>query len=71
MAEALRLKVKCHACNSMIEGTAKYGNGHYVAQGVDFEFIAIGKVETSKGRTVKAEVVCTCPNCGVKCKFNV
>ncbi|MDX1961158.1 MAG: hypothetical protein SFU98_21495 [Leptospiraceae bacterium] len=71
MAEALRLKVKCHACNFLIEGTARYGKGHYVAQGVDFEFIAIGKVETSKGKTVKAEVTCICPSCGVKCKFNV
>jgi predicted molibdopterin-dependent oxidoreductase YjgC len=55
----------------MIEGTAKYGKGHYVPEGVDFEFVAIGKVETSKGRTVKAEVSCICPSCGVKCKFSV
>lgn len=72
MAEALRLRVKCHACSNLIEGTAKYGSGHYVAQGVDFEFIAVGKVETSDGkRKVKAEVTCVCPSCGVKCKFAV
>jgi hypothetical protein len=53
----------------MIEGTAKYGSGHYVPTGVDFEFVAVGKVETSKGKTVKAEVTCICPSCGVKCKF--
>ncbi len=71
MAEALRLKVKCHACGFQIEGTARYGKGHYVPQGVDFEFIAIGKVETSKGRSVKAEVFCVCPSCGVKCKYSL
>lgn len=69
MAEALRIKVKCHACSNMIEGTAKYGSGHYVPTGVDFDFVAVGKVETSKGKTVKAEVTCVCPSCGVKCKF--
>ncbi|MCB1142719.1 MAG: hypothetical protein H7A24_04230 [Leptospiraceae bacterium] len=71
MAESLRIRVKCHACNNIIEGTAKYGAGHYVAQGVDFEFIATGKTETSKGRNVKAEVICVCPSCGVKCKFSL
>ncbi len=71
MAETLRLKVKCHACSNLIEGTAKYGSGHYVPEGVDFEFVAIGKVETSKGRNVKAEVICICPKCGVKCKYNL
>ncbi|EOQ86958.1 hypothetical protein LEP1GSC202_0132 [Leptospira yanagawae serovar Saopaulo str. Sao Paulo = ATCC 700523] len=55
----------------MIEGTAKYGSGHFVPEGVLFEFVAVGKVEDSKGRRVKAEVTCTCPNCGVKCKYNV
>ena len=69
MAEALRIKVKCHACSNLIEGTAKYGSGHYVPTGVDFEFVAVAKVETSKGKTVKAEVTCVCPSCGVKCKF--
>lgn len=71
MAEALKLKVRCHACTNLIEGTAKYGKGHYTPVGVDFEFVAIGKVETSQGKTVKAEVYCVCPHCGVKCKFNI
>lgn len=72
MAEALRLRVRCYACGNIIEGTAKYGSGHYVPQGVDFEFIAVGKVESADGkRKVKAEVVCVCPSCGVKCKFTV
>jgi len=71
MAESIRLKVRCHACGNAIEGTAKYGSGHYVPTGVDFEFIAVGKTEGSKGRRVKAEVICVCPNCGVKCKYNV
>lgn len=71
MAETLKVRVRCHACTYMIEGSAKYGKGHYVPEGVDFEFVAIGKVETSKGRTVKAEVSCICPSCGVKCKFSV
>lgn len=71
MAEALKIKVKCHACSGLIEGSAKYGSGHYVPEGVEFDFIAIGKVETSKGRTVKAEVICICPHCGTKCKFSV
>ncbi|MCB1158869.1 MAG: hypothetical protein H7A25_20325 [Leptospiraceae bacterium] len=71
MAEVLKVKVRCHACSNQIEGTARYGKGHYVPSGVDFEFVAIGKVETSKGRTVKAEIYCTCPHCGVRCKFNV
>jgi len=71
MAETIRLRVKCHACSNVIEGTAKYGSGHFVPEGVIFEFVAVGKVEGAKGRRVKAEVTCTCPNCGVKCKYNV
>lgn len=71
MAETIRLKVKCHACGNTIEGSAKYGIGHYVPAGVDFDFVAIGKVETEKGRRVKAEVTCVCPNCSVKCKYTV
>ena len=71
MAESLKIKVKCHACSYLIVGTAKYGKGHYVPEGADFDFVATGKVETSKGKTVKAEVSCVCPNCGVKCKFSV
>lgn len=71
MAETIRLRVKCHACSNLIEGTAKYGSGHYVAEGIPFEFVAVGKVEGAQGRRVKAEVTCTCPNCGVKCKYIV
>lgn len=71
MAETIRLRVKCHACSNVIEGTAKYGSGHFVPEGVQFEFVAVGKVEGAQGRRVKAEVTCTCPNCGVKCKYNV
>lgn len=71
MAESLRLKVKCHACSAVIEGTAKYGSGHFVQEGVVFDFVAVGKVEGPKGRSVKAEVTCTCPNCGVKNKYQI
>ncbi|WP_411821368.1 hypothetical protein [Leptospira sp. 'Mane'] len=72
MAETIRLRVKCHACSNLIEGTAKYGAGHYVPEGISFEFVAVGKVDGPQGgRRVKAEVTCTCPNCGVKCKYNV
>lgn len=71
MAEVIRLKVSCHACGNSIEGSAPYGRGHYVAQGVEFEFVAVGKVVGSKGRRVKAEATCICPACGVKNKYNV
>jgi len=71
MAESLRLKVKCHACSGVIEGTAKYGTGHYVPEGVVFEFVATGRVEGPKGRKVKAEVSCTCPHCEVRCKYDI
>ncbi|XDD44538.1 hypothetical protein AB3N58_17400 [Leptospira sp. WS60.C2] len=71
MAETIRLRVKCHACSNVIEGTAKYGSGHFVPEGVVFDFVAVGKVEGAQGRRVKAEVTCICPNCGVKCKYNV
>lgn len=71
MAESIKLRVKCHACSFIIEGSAKYGSGHYVASGVNFDFVAVGKVESTKGRRVKAEVTCICPNCGVACKYVV
>ncbi|MCC5815569.1 MAG: hypothetical protein JJT78_12505 [Leptospira sp.] len=72
MAESVRLRVKCHACSYQIEGTAKYGSGHYVPDGVPFQFVAVGKVESAKGgRRVKAEVTCICPNCGVTCKYTI
>jgi hypothetical protein len=69
MAESIRLKVACHACGNIITGTARYGFGHYVPEGVDFEFIAIGKMKDASGSRVKAEVLCICPRCGVKCKY--
>ncbi len=71
MAEVIKLRVKCHACSNLIEGSARYGGGHYVPEGVDFEFVAIGKVDTPKGRRVKAEITAACPNCGVKCKWTI
>lgn len=71
MAEVIKLRVKCHACSNLIEGSARYGSGHYVPEGVDFEFVAIGKVDTPKGRRVKAEITANCPNCGVRCKWTI
>ena len=35
MAETLKVRVRCHACTYMIEGTAKYGKGHYVPEGLN------------------------------------
>ena len=71
MAEVIRLRVACHACGYTIEGSAKYGPGHYVPEGVPFDFVAIGKVKKGKGSKVKAEVTCTCPQCQVKNKYVV
>jgi len=71
MAESIRLKVKCHACSALIEGTAKYGSGHFVPEGVQFEFVATGKVEGAQGKRVKANVTCTCPHCGVRCQYAI
>ena len=71
MAESIRVKVKCHACGNEIRGTARYGSWHYVPEGVPFEFIATGKIESDKGRRVKGEVICICPNCTVKNKFQI
>ncbi len=69
MAEVIKLRVQCHACGYTIEGSARYGPGHYVPEGVPFEFIAIGKQVTEKGRRVKAEAICVCPKCTVKNKY--
>ena len=72
MAEPIRVKVKCHACGYTIEGSAKYGQGHYVQEGVPFDFMATGKLIMPNGkRKVKAEVTCVCPNCTVKNKYIV
>lgn len=71
MAEALRLKVQCHACGYEMSGTAKYGQGHYVPDGVQFDFVATGKIITDKGRRVKGEVTVMCPKCAVKNKYQI
>ncbi len=72
MAEKLRLKVKCHACGYEMEGTARYGKGHYKPEGLDFEFIAVGKFKDSAGRSrVKGEVFIRCPQCEVRNKFEI
>lgn len=71
MAEALKLKVVCHACGSVIEGTAQYGVGHYVQEGVPFEFTATGKIQTPNGPQVKGEVTVVCPKCQVRNRYSV
>ncbi|MBI3395437.1 MAG: hypothetical protein HY042_06355 [Spirochaetia bacterium] len=71
MAEVIRLRVRCHACGYQIEGSAKYGRGHYVQEGVPFEFVATGKLESTTSRKVKAEVTAVCPNCTVKNKYTI
>lgn len=73
MAEALQLKVKCHACGNIIEGTARYGSGHYSPQGVDFEFTAVAKLrDPATGKTrVKGEITAVCPQCGVRNKWQL
>ncbi len=69
MAEKVRVKVKCNACSYEIEGTAKYGAGHYVPEGIPFDFVAIGRIKTAKGSRIKAEVTCICPKCTTKNKY--
>ncbi|MFN3603409.1 MAG: hypothetical protein ACK4UJ_01730 [Leptonema sp. (in: bacteria)] len=71
MAEVIRLKVKCHACGYEMKGTAKYGSGHYVPEGLDFEFVATGKIKTNQGYRVKGEVYIVCPKCTVKNKYEI
>jgi hypothetical protein len=71
VAEVIRLTVKCHACGYEIIGTARYGAGHYVQEGVPFEFIATGKIKTESGTRVKGEVICICPKCTVKNKYQI
>jgi len=71
MAEAIRIRVKCHACGGVIEGSARYGKGHFVQEGVPFELTATGKAATGKGRQVRAEVVCICPHCTVRNKYQI
>lgn len=71
MAEKIKVKVKCNACGYQMSGTAKYGSGHYVPEGQDFDFIATGKYKSEKGTRVKGEVTTTCPKCGVKNKYEI
>ncbi|MDH5656496.1 MAG: hypothetical protein OEZ34_11340 [Spirochaetia bacterium] len=71
MAESIKVKVQCHACGNSIEGSAKYGSGHYVQQGVPFEFTAVGKFLKNGKKRIKGEVVCICPNCSVRNKYIV
>jgi hypothetical protein len=70
MAEKLHLTVKCHACGSILKGTAKYGKGAYSPEGLDFLFTAIGRIkEEGKKSKVKGEVSIICPNCTVRNKY--
>ena len=70
MAEKIHLTVKCHACGAILKGSAKYGKGAYTPDGLDFEFVAIGRIkEAGKSSRVKAEASITCPNCTVKNKY--
>lgn len=72
MAEKIRLKVKCHACGYVMEGTAKYGKGHYSADGLDFQFTAVGKLVDKGGSSrVKGEVTIVCPNCETRNRFDI
>jgi len=72
MAESLKVKVKCHACRYEMAGTAKYGKGHYVSQGLDFKFIAIGRLKEKQGGfRVKGKVSIVCPNCEVINEYEI
>lgn len=72
MAEKIKLKVKCHACGNVMEGTAKYGKGNYNPDGLDFEFTAVGKIKTPTGKSrVKGEAVIVCPHCEVRNKYEI
>ncbi len=71
MAEKIKIKVKCHACGYEMSGTAKYGSGHYVPEGIPFDFVAVGKIKNDKGFRVKGEVTCICPKCETKNKYEI
>ncbi len=72
MAEKIKLKVKCHACGYVMDGTAKYGKGNYFPEGLDFQFVATGKIVDKNGKSrVKGEVTITCPNCEVKNRYEI
>jgi len=72
MAEKIRLKVKCHACGYIMEGTSKYGKGNYHPEGLDFQFTAVGKLVDKSGKSrVKGEVFIVCPNCETRCRYDI
>jgi hypothetical protein len=72
MAEKIRLKVKCHACGYVMEGTAKYGKGHYHPEGLDFQFTAVGKIVDKGGNSrVKGQVTIICPNCETRNQYDI
>lgn len=72
MAESIKLSVLCHACGYGMKGSARYGQGHYVADGLDFSFTATGKIQLPDGKKrVKGEVAIICPKCGTRCKYNI
>lgn len=72
MAEKLNLKVQCHACNGIIEGTAKYGKGQYSPVGVNFDFTATGKRVKSDGQVeISGETLVICPHCETRNKYNL
>jgi hypothetical protein len=54
-----------------MKGSARYGAGHYVQEGISFDFTATGKIKTDKGSRVKGEVTCICPKCTVRNKYEI
>ena len=73
MAEALRFKVRCFVCNQVLEGTAKYGKGHYTPEGLDFHLTAIGRKRDKRTGKIRVliEVKVVCPYCGVENKYRI
>jgi len=55
-----------------MQGTAKYGKGHYNADGLDFEFLAVGKLKDASGKSrVKGQAFVRCPECDVNNRYDV
>lgn len=72
MAEKIQLKVKCHACGNIMEGTAKYGKGQYVPDGLDFRFTATGRHIEKSGKTkVRGDVEIICPHCETRNRYEI
>ena len=72
MPEKLNLKVQCHACNGIIEGTAKYGKGQYNQVGINFDFIATGKRINQEGQVeITGEAMVICPHCETRNKYTL